>query len=92
MTESHNSLRDKYDVSCKEIDELVELATQIKSVYGSRITGGGFGGCTVTLCNHADVEDVIAHIHKNYSGNATFCITGADDGARILLEVPMVEE
>lgn len=49
MVESHYSLRDDYEVSCSEIDNLVELALQVDGVLGSRITGGGFGGCTVTL-------------------------------------------
>lgn len=38
-----------YEVSCPEIDTLVNLAMEVKGVYGSRLTGGGFGGCTVTL-------------------------------------------
>jgi len=43
MTESHISLRDNYNVSCKELDLLVDLALQVDGVYGSRMTGGGFG-------------------------------------------------
>lgn len=49
MVESHKSLRDDFEVSCPEIDQLVELALEVEGVLGSRITGGGFGGCTVTL-------------------------------------------
>lgn len=49
MTESHNSLRDDYNVSCAELDNLVEIALSVDGVLGSRMTGGGFGGCTVTL-------------------------------------------
>ncbi|XP_014013615.1 galactokinase isoform X2 [Salmo salar] len=49
MVESHNSLRDLYEVSCKELDELVSAAVEVEGVFGSRMTGGGFGGCTVTL-------------------------------------------
>lgn len=49
MVESHRSLRDDFEVSCPEIDKLVELALQVEGVLGSRITGGGFGGCTVTM-------------------------------------------
>lgn len=49
MTESHNSLRDDYNVSCPELDSLVEIASSVDGVLGSRMTGGGFGGCTVTL-------------------------------------------
>lgn len=49
MVASHNSLRDDFEVSCAELDQLVKLAMEVKGVYGSRMTGGGFGGCTVTL-------------------------------------------
>jgi len=49
MQESHASLRDDYEVSCEELDFLVAAAMEIEGVYGSRMTGGGFGGCTVTL-------------------------------------------
>ena len=49
MNQSHISLRDDYAVSCEEIDILVDLAWQIPGVVGSRITGGGFGGCTVSI-------------------------------------------
>ena len=51
MVESHNSLRDDFEVSCPELDQLVELAMQVEGVLGSRMTGGGFGGCTVTMVN-----------------------------------------
>ena len=49
MLESHRSLRDDFEVSCAELDIMVELAEKAKGVYGSRMTGGGFGGCTITL-------------------------------------------
>jgi galactokinase len=49
MVESHVSLRDDYQVSCAELDFLVDAALAVEGVYGSRMTGGGFGGCTVTL-------------------------------------------
>lgn len=49
--ESHNSMRDDYEISCPEIDFLVETARHTKGCYGARMTGGGFGGCTVNLLN-----------------------------------------
>ncbi|PIO67622.1 galactokinase [Teladorsagia circumcincta] len=61
MCESHYSLKDKYRVSCPEIDELVSMALSCEGVFGSRMTGGGFGGCTVTLVRKENVDDV-----KNY--------------------------
>jgi galactokinase len=56
MGESHRSLRDDYEVSCAELDLLVELANEVEGVYGSRMTGGGFGGCTVNLVAAASVD------------------------------------
>jgi len=49
MNASHDSLRDDYEVSCREIDLLVDLARRLSGVYGARMTGGGFGGCTINL-------------------------------------------
>ena len=56
MAESHRSLRDDYEVSSAELDLMVELAQPIEGVYGARMTGGGFGGCTVNLvvAEHTD--------------------------------------
>jgi galactokinase len=59
MYQSHDSLRDEYQVSCEELDLLVEVAKIIPGVYGSRMTGGGFGGCTVTLCRRDAAPNVI---------------------------------
>jgi galactokinase len=56
MYESHASLRDDYEVSCRELDLLVDLASSRPGVYGARMTGGGFGGCTVNLLR-ADASD-----------------------------------
>lgn len=62
MVASHNSLRDDFEVSCPELDCLVEETVKVKGVYGSRMTGGGFGGCTVTLLESGAVNAVIAAI------------------------------
>jgi galactokinase len=56
MDASHASLRDDYEVSCPEVDLLVDLAHEIRGVLGARITGGGFGGCTVNLVARDAVE------------------------------------
>lgn len=56
MVESHNSLRDDYDVSCPELNRLVELAMEVDGVIGARMTGGGFGGCTVTMVRIASLS------------------------------------
>ncbi|NXI69370.1 GALK1 Galactokinase, partial [Anseranas semipalmata] len=84
MVESHNSLRDDYDVSCLELDELVAAALEVDGVYGSRMTGGGFGGCTVTLLVAGAAERAQQHIQEKYSGTATFYITKPSDGAKVL--------
>jgi galactokinase len=49
MAESHESMRDDYEISCRELDVMVEIAGQQPGVYGARMTGGGFGGCTINL-------------------------------------------
>lgn len=65
--------RDDYEVSCTELDELVEAALEVDGVYGSRMTGGGFGGCTVTLVKQSAVNNAIEHIqvklHIFFYGN-----------------------
>jgi galactokinase len=69
MYASHNSLRDDYEVSCPELDVAVDIAHQIGpagGVIGSRMTGGGFGGCTVSLVNTAAKDDVMSKIRKDY--------------------------
>jgi len=66
MNESHASLRDNYQVSCPELDLMVELAKSFPGTYGSRMTGGGFGGCTVTLVERNVVADFKTHIARQY--------------------------
>ena len=66
MKMSHISLRDDYEVSCRELDFLAETAWQIKGVYGARMTGGGFGGCTVNLVRQSVSEEFISVISSEY--------------------------
>jgi galactokinase len=69
MYASHASLRDDYEVSCAELDTLVEIAREIGEaggVYGARLTGGGFGGCTVTLVRTEKAESVQDAISREY--------------------------
>ncbi|XP_017530327.3 galactokinase isoform X2 [Manis javanica] len=84
MVESHNSLRDDYEVSCPELDQLVEAALSVPGVYGSRMTGGGFGGCTVTLLEASATAQAMQHIQEQYNGTATFYLSQAADGAKVL--------
>jgi galactokinase len=70
MAASHRSLRDDYEVSCAELDTMVDLATQVDGVYGARMTGGGFGGCTVNLIKADRVEEFTQDVGRRY-GEAT---------------------
>ena len=97
MSESHRSLRDDYEVSCREIDLLVELANQIPGVYGSRITGGGFGGCTVNFVRDAAVADFEQSIKADYAAKAGLVpeifVTAAAEGAgQISMEAAWTKE
>ncbi|XP_069125370.1 galactokinase-like [Argopecten irradians] len=76
--------RDDYEVSCPELDQLVKAALEVDGVYGSRMTGGGFGGCTVTLVKKSEVEKVMEHVQKSYTGKATFYVCAAAEGARLI--------
>ncbi|MFI3238035.1 MAG: galactokinase [Lachnospiraceae bacterium] len=67
MNASHVSLRDDYDVSCKEMDILAAKAWEIDGVIGSRMTGGGFGGCTVSLVKEEAIDNFKAVIAKSYT-------------------------
>ena len=66
MQQSHASLRDDYQVSCAELDVMVEVAMQQPGVFGSRMTGGGFGGCTVSLVRADAVEPFTKNLGKGY--------------------------
>ena len=82
MVASHESLRDDFEVSCAELDTLVSAALEVPGVFGSRMTGGGFGGCTVTLLKQSAVEAVLENINKKYTaGTATFYLAFPSPGA-----------
>jgi len=85
MNASHESLRYDYEVSCEEIDILVDLAQAMPGVLGSRITGGGFGGCTVSIVKNDAVDTFISEIGKTYLGKvgheAEFYVVDIGDGA-----------
>jgi galactokinase len=67
MNESHDSLRDDYEVSGPELDQLVEIARSVPGVLGSRLTGAGFGGCTVSLVQPEAVEALRADVLSRYT-------------------------
>ena len=88
MNASHVSLRDDYEVSCEEIDVLVEAAWKIDGVIGSRITGGGFGGCTVSIVRDEAVDtfkEKVGAVYKVHTGKtADFYVVEIGDGPRRL--------
>ena len=88
MNESHSSMKDDYEVSCKEIDILVGLAQGFEGVYGSRLTGGGFGGCTVTLVREDTSQMLMDYLREQYkeqTGTDCICFeTTPSEGAREL--------
>ena len=84
MNQSHISLRDDYEVSCKEIDVLVDSAWKQPGVVGSRITGGGFGGCTVSIVKNEYIDAFIENVGKEYTEKtgltAEFYVVEIGDG------------
>ena len=88
MNESHQSLKEDYQVSCREIDILVDMAQAMPGVLGSRITGGGFGGCTVSIVRNDAVDGFISQIGKTYQEKvgheAEFYVVDIGDGAKII--------
>jgi len=88
MRESHNSLRDLYEVSCRELDIMVDAADSLPGFCGGRMTGGGFGGCTVNLVREENAEDFAKQIAERYR-QATgiqpqVYLCTAEDGAQAL--------
>jgi len=66
MRESHISLRDDYEVSCKELDLMVGLASDVEGVFGARMTGGGFGGCTINLVRSESADSFKQSVASEY--------------------------
>lgn len=88
INQSHDSLRDFYEVSCEEVDLLVELAREVPGVLGARITGGGFGGCTVNLIRADAVHDFTGYVlpkYKEETGiDAQIYLSTAAKGAELI--------
>lgn len=87
LNESHISLRDDYEVSCEEMDFLAEQAWKTPGVLGSRMTGGGFGGCTVSIVHRNCTADFMRETGRKYQEafgrEAVFYRAGPEDGAHI---------
>ena len=88
MIQSHISLRDDYQVSTEELDFLQEQAMKVKGVYGSRMTGGGFGGCIVALAQPRAVEPLTQHLKTTFKSKfaiePTIFDTQAAEGASVI--------
>ncbi len=88
MNASHVSLRDDFEVSCEELDVLVEEAWKVPGVLGSRMTGGGFGGCTVSIVKDEAVEDfrkLVGEAYRNRVGyDCTFYVVSIGDGPQVI--------
>ena len=89
MNQSHISLRDDYEVTGKELDTLAALAWEQEGVVGSRMTGAGFGGCTVSIVKKNKVDDFIKNVGAAYQKEigyaADFYIANISDGAKVLI-------
>jgi galactokinase len=85
MNGSHKSLRDDYEVSSRELDVLVEIARRQPGVFGARMTGAGFGGCTVNLVERAAAEEFAKAVQEGYQQalglHAEIYVCQASDGA-----------
>ena len=86
MRESHRSLRDLYEVSCRELDVMVESAKGLPGFVGGRMTGGGFGGCTVNLVQEGNAQgfaERIADRYRKATGiDPQTYLCSAEDGAQ----------
>ena len=89
MVESHDSLRNDYEVTGVELDTLVEETLKCDGVLGARMTGAGFGGCAVSIVKDASVETVIKTVGENYEKKigypADFYVVSVGDGPRELI-------
>ncbi|MEO6966256.1 MAG: galactokinase, partial [Acidobacteriaceae bacterium] len=85
MHEAHLSMRDNYAASCPEVDVLVELAARQPGCFGARITGGGFGGCTINLVDAGKADQFVENVRSEYESatgiRAEIYLTRASDGA-----------
>jgi galactokinase len=85
MIEAHASMRDDFAASCPEVDELVEIAVRQPGCFGARITGGGFGGCTVNLVSADKAEAFVEVVRREYKAalgiNADCFVSAPTDGA-----------
>jgi len=89
MNQCHISLRDLYEVSCPELDVMVRVAQSLKGCYGARLTGAGFGGCTVNLVKRGMADEFALALSRGYESETglrpEIYVTGASNGAELLM-------
>ena len=92
MNASHNGLRDDYEVSCPELDLLTDIARSITGVIGSRMTGAGFGGCTVSIVHQDALETfqtrVTTEYHQQTGIEPEIYLCNVSNGAQVLMQAP----
>ena len=92
MAGSHRSMRDDYEISCREVDIMVEIADRQPGVVGARMTGGGFGGCTINLVYNGAAEEFRKNVAIAYEQSTgikpEIYIFGAADGVSRVAEPP----
>jgi galactokinase len=88
MNASHISMRDDFEITCPEVDMLAGLAQTVKGVYGSRMTGGGFGGCTISLIEASAVDKASQMLTDGYrigmGRDVDIYVCAPSDGARLI--------
>jgi galactokinase len=86
MYQSHESLKKDYEVSCRELDTMVGIASHQEGTFGARMTGGGFGGCTINIVRDDAVESFTGKVTEEYRAATAIepemYVVKADDGAR----------
>ncbi|HEY6733135.1 MAG TPA: galactokinase, partial [Roseiarcus sp.] len=88
MNASHVSMRDDFEITCPEVDMLAGLAQTVKGVYGSRMTGGGFGGCTISLIEASAIDKASQMLTDGYriamGRDVDIYVCAPSDGARLI--------
>jgi galactokinase len=96
MADSHSSLRDDYRVSCPELDLMVEIAMRQRGILGARMTGGGFGGCTINLVDTAHAEEFRHRVSAAYTSatglHPDVYLCKASQGAEVIGEDSAIAE
>ena len=86
LQKSHASLRDDYEISCFELDTIVEAASKLPACLGARMTGAGFGGCAIAVVKKKDIKQFAESVSANYEKIAGYApaiyICESGDGAR----------